>query len=127
MLKHSTARPTARERAWLDRIVKYGCLCCIAAGYQCVEEVVERHHIIVGRRRLGHFFTLPLCRGHHRLVWTPRQMSLLAPEYRVAISSGLKAFARVFGSERDLWEILRDHIGLATEWPTSKILPRRTA
>lgn len=126
MLSHSTDRPTKEEAAWLERIVKYGCLCCIDAGYRG-SEPVERHHIVEGRRRLGHFFTLPLCRGHHRGVWSRRQVSLLPPEKRVAISDGLKAFVRAFGPERGLWEILRDHVGLKVRWPSSKILPRRCA
>lgn len=126
MLKHSTTRPTKAEAAWLARIVKYGCLCCLDAGYRCINEIIERHHIIVANKRLGHFFTLPLCRGHHRGKWTRRQLEKLPPEKRVAISNGLKAFAAAFGAdpERTLWEILRDHTKLDLQWPASKILPR---
>lgn len=123
MLSHSTSKPTKAEAAWLARIVKYGCLCCIDAGYRCISEIIERHHI-VETHRLGHFFTIPLCRGHHRGVWSRRQIAQLPPEKRVAISDGRKAFVAAFGPERGLWEILRDHTGLKVRWPTSKILPR---
>lgn len=125
MLSHSTTTPTVAEAAWLARIVIYGCLCCLIAGYRCSSEPIERHHIIEGRKRLGHFFTLPLCQGHHRGIWSRRQVAQMKPEHRVAITDGGKLFTAAFGPQRGLWEILRDHIGLDLQWPVSKILPRR--
>lgn len=125
MLSHSTTRPTKAEAAWIARILLYGCLCCLEAGYRGTERV-EIHHI-VETKRLGHFFVLPLCRGHHRGLWSPRQILMLPPERRVAISDGLKAFVAAFGPERELWIILRDQVGLPVQWPASKILPRRIA
>lgn len=126
MLSHSTTRPTKEESEWISRVIRYGCICCLDCGYSG-SEPVEYHHIVEGNRRLGHLFGLPLCRGHHRRIWSKRQTLLIPAERRVSIADGIKAFIAAFGSQRGLWEILRDHVGLTVEWPTSKMLPRRLA
>jgi hypothetical protein len=123
-MQHSTEKPTKEEQAWIERVRSYGCICCIESGYRNGRERIEYHHIVDGRR-LGHFFGLPLCVGHHQARWSPRQLRLLPEPRRVAICEGRAAFAAAFGPERELWRILRDHVGLAVEWPESKILPRR--
>ena len=125
-MQHSTDKPTKAEQAWIERVKAYGCICCIEAGYRGGHERIEYHHIVEGRR-LGHFYGLPLCVGHHQGRWSARQLRLLPEARRVAISDSRPAFVAAFDTERGLWEILRDHIGLPVEWPESKILPRRLA
>lgn len=125
MLKHSTDRPTKPEQARIDRMMKLGCVCCVEAGYRGSERV-ECHHI-VSTKRLGHWYTLPLCTGHHRGEWSRRQLELLPPARRVAISDGRKAFIAAFDTELNLWVIVQGALRLSAELPASKILPRRVA
>lgn len=57
--------PTVAERAWMDAIVRYGCIACWIDGSGHRPAAV--HHILRGGVRLGHLFTLPLCDpGHHQ-------------------------------------------------------------
>lgn len=127
-MQHSTDKPTKAEQAWIERVKAYGCICCLEAKFRPPwRTATEIHHIVEGNRRLGHFYVLPLCPGHHRGVFTARQRAAMQPDRVVAISHGLKRFVAAFGTERELWEILRDHVGLHVEWPESKILPRRLA
>lgn len=57
--------PTKDERAWMDAIVRFGCIACWSEGRRGVPAAV--HHILRGGIRLGHKFTLPLCDpGHHQ-------------------------------------------------------------
>ncbi len=126
-MRHSTERPTKDEAAWIERVTRWGCGCCIEAGYRNGNERIEYHLIVEGARRLGHFFGLPLCIGHHQGRWSGRQIRLLREERRVAISDGRSAFTAPFDTERGLWEVVREVTGLSVEWPTSKILPRRRA
>jgi hypothetical protein len=52
---------------------------------------------------------------------------MMHPEELVSISSGRKAFESQYGTEKGLWlKIQKDH-GWSTDWPTSKVLPRRKA
>jgi hypothetical protein len=74
---------------------------------------------------MGHAFTMFLCAGHHRGIWTHAQIQGLLPKYRVAISDGRKRFNAVFKSERYLWERAQVTINDLTTWPMSKIVPRR--
>ena len=57
--------PTRDERAWMDAIVRFGCIACWMEGRRGVPAAV--HHILRGTVRMGHKFTLPLCDpGHHQ-------------------------------------------------------------
>ena len=77
---------------------------------------------------MGHWFTLPLCRGHHQGDWNQQQIELIPPKKRVAISDGRKAFNAAYVSERKLWERVQDRLHLPKVWLAStKILPRRVA
>lgn len=91
-------KATKAELAHLARVKEMPCLVC-AKGKQI--DPTEVHHIVVGSRRLGHFFVLPLCTFHHVRVY------LL--------------------SQRRLWQALNVKMGIEREWPASKIVPRRVA
>ena len=108
------------EQLRVDRMMRLGCVFCAQVGLVYVAH--ECHHIVEGHRRLGHWFTLPLCRGHHQGDWTLEQKLAIHPNKLVGIFSGSKLFEPVYGTERELWEIVQQHLGLS--WPVSKVTRR---
>ena len=101
----------AAEYAHLMRILDRPCVACIP-GYQ--ELKTEAHHIVDGNRRLGPWYLLPLCAGHHRT-------------YTVNITTNKRALEAEFGSERLLWELLMSTLEVThVSWPESKILARKS-
>jgi Recombination enhancement, RecA-dependent nuclease len=123
---HSTRQPTKYERERMEAMMKLGCAAC---AYLFALPVVaqECHHILSGGRRMGHWYTIPLCRGHHQGDWSPEQIELIEPRMLVAISDGRKAFVAAYPSERELWELVQVRLRLPRVWPVSKILPRNVA
>jgi len=115
---------TKYEAERTEAMVRLGCVACARIG---IVNVAEVHHLLDGYRRMGHWYSIPLCPGHHRGVWSPEQMECLSEPQRVAISDGRKAFVKVFGSERFLWTLIQKRLKLPAIWPVSKILPRVVA
>lgn len=105
-------------------MMRLGCVCCDVIGHPNRWEL-ECHHILEGNRRLGHWWTLPLCRGHHQAQWSQWQQEILADELRVAISDGRKRFNRIYGSELKLWVKLQQRMNLDATLPITKCAPRR--
>jgi len=112
-------RVTKEELAHMARVRQWPCLCCAQSG------IVRRavlHHIKSGTKRMGHFFVLPLCRGHH-------VGEFIAGEdygHRYSVHRHHRNFVVTFGTERELWEDIQTLLQLPiTRWPTTKILPRR--
>lgn len=103
-------------------MMKLGCVAC--AHLQLPVPAIECHHILDGHRRLGHWFTIPLCRGHHQGDW---RSSPVPPLQRVAISDGRKAFTAIYPSERELWDRVQVRLHLSRAWPVSKVFPRAVA
>lgn len=126
-MQHSTEKPTPEEAQRVERILALGCICCVEAGYQRRGEKLEVHHLLDGNKRLGHWYTIVLCVGHHQGRFSARQKRLIVPEKLVAISSGSRLFVAAFDSDRNLWVITQEFLGLPAEFPQSKILPRRIA
>lgn len=124
---HTSLRsPTKYESERIEAMMRLGCVCCALVGQPHIAQ--ECHHILDGGRRMGHWFTLPLCRGHHQGDFSPEQRSIFEPKYLVAISDGRKVFNATFNSERKLWEVVQDRLHLPKVWKIeSKILPRRVA
>ena len=114
---------TKLEELRIQRMMQLGCVMC--AVLELPYTAQECHHIVQGNRRLGHWFTLPLCRGHHQGDWTFEQRIMIPRGKLVGIYSGSKLFEPVYGTERELWERVQARLGLS--WPESKILPRRAA
>ena len=107
--------------------MRLGCVAC-AMLFDLPVVAQECHHILECGRRMGHWFTLPLCRGHHQGDWSPEQIELIPKGKRVAISDGRKAFNAIYLPERKLWERVQDRLHLPKVWPVSlKILPRSAA
>lgn len=104
--------------------MRLGCVAC--AHYDIPNIAQECHHLLEGNIRMGDWYTIPLCRGHHQGDWTAEQREVLG-ELCVAISDGRKAFRRFYPSERTLWERVQKRMGLDTVWPVSKLAPRSVA
>lgn len=122
-MRHSTGKPTKYESQRITAMMRLGCVCCAQLGIW--NPAVEVHHIVEGNRRLGHWYSLPLCVAHHRGIWSSELVELIPPDLRVAISDGSKMFEKQYGTERDLWMKVQARLKLPAVWPTSKILPRR--
>jgi len=121
-MKTSLNSPTKYEHARIDAMRHLGCVACAILGVPNLNQL-ELHHILSGGVRMGHWFTLFLCRGHHQGDWS--QLGWIRPKKRVAISDGRKRFTAVYGTERVLWERVQKKLKLPIIWPVSKILPRR--
>jgi len=124
-MKHSTSKPTKAEANRITRMMLLGCSVCAHLGLWVIAQ--ECHHLLQGGRRLGHWYTIPLCKGHHRGEWSFLQQKVLSQEDRVSISDGRKAFTRIYPPEKQLWIEVQHRLRLSTDWPESKILPRKTA
>jgi hypothetical protein len=120
LILHKNSKPATKvEKARIERMMALGCICCYQFGGWIYPEC---HHIVSGNRRMGHWYTLPICSGHHRGAWTGLEYGP-----RIALSDGGKLFVATFGSERELWKKVQDRLALPYLWPVSKILPRRVA
>lgn len=122
-MQHSTRKPTTYEAERIEAMMKLGCVCCAALGIPYAD--VECHHLLDGGRRMSHWYTVPLCAGHHQGKFTDLQRELIPRRKLVAISSGTKAFNKVYGTQRQLWEKVQRKLKLSLAWPLSKIVPRR--
>lgn len=123
-MKTSLRAPTRYEAERIEALQKLGCVACAVLGVPNINHL-ELHHILDGGIRMGHWFTIFLCRGHHQGDWSCEQLGWIAPKQRFAISDGRKRFNRVYGSERQLWERCQEKLKLSLAWPLSKVLPRR--
>lgn len=99
-------RPRARI-ADIERFAKLKALGCIVSRvYLNRWEPAEIHHLVEGRKRLGHQFTIPLSPWFHRGV--PPQMDMRPSEATEALGPSLalskRAFVDRFDTERGLLE-----------------------
>ena len=119
MMSKNMPRATHYEQQRINRMkAEIGCICCLLrTGVQNYH--VEVHHIVQGNRRLGHWYTLPLCRAHHRIRGVGGIFT--------SIADGSKAFKKIHGTELDLWLKCQHMLELPDDLPTTKVLPRRVA
>ena len=82
---------TKAESTRITRMMRLGCIACAKLDIPHIAQ--ENHHIVEGNRRLGDWYTLPLCRGHHQGDWTSDQREVLG-ERCVAISDGRSGSTR---------------------------------
>jgi len=116
-MKNNAPRATAYEQQRINRMkAEIGCICCLLRT-GVTNYYVEVHHIVQGNKRLGHWYTLPLCRTHHRIRGTGGIFT--------SIADGSKAFAKVHGTELDLWLKVQHMLELPDELPPTKVLARR--
>ncbi len=116
MISRNQPRPTKKERERIARMKQeIGCVCCLLR-FNIQTRPLEIHHIVRGNKRLGHWYTLPLCRAHHQVrgtgMWT-------------SIANGRKAFRAIHGDEMDIWIKVQHMLNLDDSLPATKVLPRR--
>lgn len=118
-------RATRYEQERIDVMMTLGCVCCASLGIPYAN--VECQHIVEGGKRLGCWYTIPLCPGHHRGEWTQLQRELIPTDKLVALSDGSKRFIPVYGTQQDLWKRVQIRMKLPTLWKPTKVLPRRVS
>lgn len=107
-MKTCLPSPTKKEASRIDDFRKVGCIAC-RSTFGIYNPQYDVHHIVRGKR-LGHWFTIPLCPQHHRNIydrdgaWT-------------SIAHGRKAFERVHGSEGSLWKKTQYLLGMEAALP----------
>jgi hypothetical protein len=117
-VKNNAPAATKAEKDRIKRLfLEVGCICCLLR-FGLKNSHIEIHHIVRGNKRLGHWYTLPLCHSHHQQkdkgAWT-------------SIANGRKAFNAIHGTELDLWLKCQHMLGLPDDLPATKVLPRRVA
>lgn len=117
MISKNAPRATAYESRRINRMkAEIGCiLCLLRTGVPNYH--VEVHHIVRGNKRLGHWYTLPLCRSHHRIRGNGGIFT--------SIADGSKAFNKIHGTQLDLWVKVQHMLELPDELPPTKVLQRR--
>ena len=106
MIWHKNAKPwTKAETARADRMAtEIGCIfCALNTGQK--GRCDHRHHIKSGNKRMGHWYTLPLCEKHHGFC------------HDGTIKHGVQIHA---------WFKVQHILGLSDEMPMSKIFKRAT-
>jgi Recombination enhancement, RecA-dependent nuclease len=117
-MKNNAPRATKREKERIDMILALTCVFCTLSG-DFRKRKLENHHIVRGNKRLGHWYTLQVCVGHHRGEWTDQPI-------RVGISSGRHALKEAYGyDELELWQRQQVALRLDDTLPPSKLVPRR--
>lgn len=116
---------TKHELERLDAMRRLGCVFCAVLGI--ANTATDVHHIVEGNRRLGHWYTLCICPGHHRGAWTPEQKQILTPDRLIGIYSGSKEFEPIYGTEREMWTKVQRRLRLPDVWVPSKVMPRIVA
>lgn len=119
-MKNNAPRATKAEKARIALVLSLTCVYCALSG-DFRKRDLENHHIVRGNKRLGHWYTLQVCVGHHRGKWTDQPI-------RVGISSGRHALKDAYGyDELELWQRQQVALGLDDELPASKIVARKVA
>lgn len=120
MMHGNSKRQTKSEAARISLIMGMTCVVCALSG-DFQKRRLELHHIVRANKRLGHWFTLQLCLGHHRGLWSDQVV-------KVGIADGRRAFKEAHGyDELELWQKLQMALGLDDTLPVSKIVARRVA
>lgn len=110
------------EELRIEQMLRLGCCACAHLQLFSVGEV---HHLLEGGQRMGDWFTICLCPGHHRSAWSDEHRAILHPHQLVSIADGRKAFSKIYPTEREFWDRTQQQLGLT--WPYPKLVPRRVA
>jgi hypothetical protein len=111
-MKTSTGTPTKAQKLRYERMTQLGCVCCRIMGDP--ERDAEIHHIVEGRKRLGHEDSIALCGWHHRGLkedfWSQVPDSEVNEVRGPSIANGKRAFNDHWGSEKELLGIQNEMI-----------------
>lgn len=103
-MQHSTRKPRIAD---IERFAKLRALGCVVSKiYFNRWEPAEIHHLVEGRKRLGHQFTIPLSPWFHRGV-PPRfdmRPSEATKEIGPSLALSKREFVARFMTERQLLE-----------------------
>jgi hypothetical protein len=111
---------TKAQKERIARVLALGCCIC---GLETHGSPLEVHHLISGGKRMGHDFTVCLCRYHHRGIGYHRRLMI---DRGPSLAHGSKLFTEAYGSQQNLWMRTQTRLGLPCNWPTSKIVPRQS-
>lgn len=93
--------------AEIERFAKlYALGCVVSRVYYGRWEPADIHHLVEGRKRLGHQFTIPLSPWFHRGVPADLDMrpSEATEKYGPSLALNKRAFVAKYGTERELLE-----------------------
>lgn len=104
MMSKNSKPWTKAEKSRADRMALIiGCIFCwLERGGP--GRCDNRHHIISGNKRMGHWYTLPVCLSHHN-----------------GCHNGTYSHAE----QIDTWIKVQHALGLSDELPVSKVFPRQ--
>lgn len=108
--KHQRAHESERIRMF-QRI---GCIACKHDGR--FNPGFDVHHLTEGGRRLGHWFTIPLCPWHHRGVLECRPVYVTTQDVHRDIPSlaiSRRDFEAKYGTQRELHAEVNQLLGIA--------------
>ena len=92
--------PTKADLARFDAFRRIGCVACRKNGHAGVPADV--HHLLVGGKRAGHRYTVPLCAWHHRGVTMQCSKADMTEDFGPSLAHGSKAFKARYGDDGDL-------------------------
>jgi hypothetical protein len=131
ILHRNYVRATAWEKMRIAAMMKGGCILTLYRRDRGLavppSGKIECQHIVRDNKRLGHLYTIPLHAYYHQgrvpLGYDPR-------DARAAFGATLKDSMRVFRESHgvddlDLWILLQKSMGMSTDLPPSKIVPRK--
>ena len=125
MMSRNMPRPTKEEAQRMKIIKAMGCVLTWLKFDE--KKYAEVHHILIGGKRVGHWYTIPLSPWYHQRTCNPgKTVEEMRAKYGASTRDGSKAFVAAHHyTEWELWQRLQVVLGLDDSRPTTKILPRR--
>lgn len=126
MMSRNQPRPTKEEALRMKIIKKMGCMLTWAKFGE--KKYAEVHHILIGGKRAGHWYTIPLSPWYHQRTCDPgKTVEEMRAKYGPSTRDGSKVFVAAHHyTELELWQKLQVLLGLDDSLPQTKILPRRS-
>lgn len=113
MVGKSHSHTKAGKRRFID-LQMVGCICTRLDGNadDSNPEPADIHHIVLGGKRLGHAYTLPLSPWFHRGVVPSWCASAEQAEYLIgpSLARNKRAFTARYGTELELLGIVDRHL-----------------
>lgn len=106
---------TKQQKERFQKLNELGCIACRKNGHWRQSEV---HHIVEGRKRLGHDQTLPLCPWHHRGIPDNNLSIAVATEILgPSLAHSKREFVNTYGTEKDLLCDVNSLLEVEIVWP----------